>query len=98
MGGVAGFVGTLLIGPRIGLFRKDTDMAFVLDEELILDDALLYISSKKEERSKDSNFKEKKACEKDNKLKYEKEGFLVDNQRFRGLVHKIALQMIHKEF
>ena len=60
MGGVAGFFGTLLIGPRIGLFRKDTDMAFVLDEELILDDALLYISSKKEERSKSSKDKDKR--------------------------------------
>lgn len=43
MGGVAGFIGTWLIGPRVGLFRKDKELEYLLDEELILEETLLYL-------------------------------------------------------
>jgi ammonia channel protein AmtB len=100
MGGIAGFFGTLLIGPRIGLFRKDEEMEYVLDEELILDDALLYISSKKEEKSRDESKEKIERKESMNRVKFgfENEGLLVDNKNFERLVHKIALDMIKKDF
>jgi ammonia channel protein AmtB len=31
--GVAGFVGTYLIGPRSGLFRREPSIEYILDEE-----------------------------------------------------------------
>ena len=37
MGGLAGFIGTYLIGPRVGLFSPDTKLAYVL-EDIYLDD------------------------------------------------------------
>ena len=37
MGGIAGFIGTLIIGPRIGLYHKDRRMEYVLDDDLVLD-------------------------------------------------------------
>ena len=37
MSGTAGFVSTYLIGPRIGIFKKDTLMAYVLRDELLED-------------------------------------------------------------
>ena len=37
MGGLAGFIGTYLIGPRVGLFSQDTKLAYVLDD-IYLDD------------------------------------------------------------
>jgi hypothetical protein len=38
MGGLAGFIGTLLIGPRVGFFNPDQIMAYVLDDTLLDDD------------------------------------------------------------
>lgn len=38
MGGLAGFLGTYLIGPRVGLFYPDEKLAFVLDDLLLDDD------------------------------------------------------------
>ena len=32
-GGIAGFVGTYLTGPRTGIFRKEASMDYILDEE-----------------------------------------------------------------
>ena len=32
MGGLAGFIGTYLIGPRVGVFRADDRLAYVLDD------------------------------------------------------------------
>jgi Amt family ammonium transporter len=37
MGGLAGFIGTYLIGPRVGLFSPDTKLAYLL-EDVYLDD------------------------------------------------------------
>ena len=34
MGGVAGFIGTYLMGPRIGLFNTDEKTAFILADKL----------------------------------------------------------------
>ena len=31
MGGIAGFLGTLIIGPRIGLYHQDTTLKYLLD-------------------------------------------------------------------
>jgi hypothetical protein len=33
MGGLAGFMGTYLIGPRVGLFKSDDRLAYILDED-----------------------------------------------------------------
>ena len=33
MGGLAGFMGTYLIGPRVGLFKNDDRLAYILDED-----------------------------------------------------------------
>jgi hypothetical protein len=41
MGGVAGFIGTFLIGPRIGLFHKDKILEYLLDDDLLYDDTFL---------------------------------------------------------
>jgi ammonia channel protein AmtB len=38
MGGLAGFMGTYLIGPRVGLFAQDTKLAYVLDDLCLEDD------------------------------------------------------------
>ena len=38
MGGLAGFVGTYLIGPREGLFKRDKKLSYILDEEIFDDD------------------------------------------------------------
>lgn len=35
MGGLAGFIGTYLIGPRVGLFRPDATLAYILEDKLI---------------------------------------------------------------
>jgi len=37
MGGVAGFIGTLLIGPRIGLFQQHQGLKYILDENMHLE-------------------------------------------------------------
>lgn len=37
MGGVAGFMGTWLIGPREGLFKRDKKLLFILEEQEQLD-------------------------------------------------------------
>jgi ammonia channel protein AmtB len=46
MGGLAGFIGTYLIGPRIGLFGPDKVLAFIHDDILLDDEgndiAMLY--------------------------------------------------------
>ena len=39
MGGLAGFIGTYLIGPRVGLFKQDTTLAYVFDDNLGDDEA-----------------------------------------------------------
>jgi hypothetical protein len=36
MGGLAGYMGTLMIGPRVGLFSPDTKLRYILDEEKFL--------------------------------------------------------------
>ena len=33
MGGIAGFIGTVVIGPRIGRFEEDKTFAYILDED-----------------------------------------------------------------
>ena len=38
MGGMSGFIGTYLIGPRIGVFKTDPRMSYVLDDEVLGDD------------------------------------------------------------
>ena len=36
MGGLAGYMGTLIIGPRVGLFTQDNKLRYILDEEKFL--------------------------------------------------------------
>jgi Amt family ammonium transporter len=36
MGGLAGYVGTLLIGPRVGLFKADRELCYILDDDKFL--------------------------------------------------------------
>jgi len=37
MGGIAGFMGTYIIGPRVGMFREDKTLAYI-DEDIFLED------------------------------------------------------------
>lgn len=38
MGGLAGYMGTLIIGPRIGLFENDKKLSYLLDEDKFLEE------------------------------------------------------------
>ena len=38
MGVLAGFVGTYLIGPREGLFKRDKKLSYILDEDIFDED------------------------------------------------------------
>lgn len=40
MGGLAGFVGTYLIGPREGLFKRDKKLSYILEEDILEDQYL----------------------------------------------------------
>ena len=42
MGGLAGFIGTWLIGPRVGLYSQDDKLAFILDDQLLDEDGNEY--------------------------------------------------------
>lgn len=35
MGGLAGFIGTYLIGPRVGLFKPDLTLSYILEDQLL---------------------------------------------------------------
>ena len=37
MGGIAGFIGTYLIGPREGLFRWDKKLSYILEDDFLDD-------------------------------------------------------------
>lgn len=52
MGGLSGFVGTYLIGPRIGLFNKDNSISYINDDEKFIQEQS-DISSSYEETSQD---------------------------------------------
>ena len=41
MGGLAGCMGTIMIGPRIGLFYTDKKLSFILDDEKFLKERLI---------------------------------------------------------
>jgi ammonia channel protein AmtB len=56
MGGLAGFLGTYLIGPRVGLFSQDDKLSFVLDDLLLDEDANDFeLLEKKNEEQKDAS-------------------------------------------
>ena len=38
MGGIAGFTGTYIIGPRIGLFKADNKLCYILQDEILCDE------------------------------------------------------------
>jgi hypothetical protein len=38
MGGLAGFIGTYLIGPRVGLYSNDDKLSFILNDLLLDED------------------------------------------------------------
>ena len=38
MGGLAGFIGTFIIGPRVGLFKPETKLAYINDDLLLDED------------------------------------------------------------
>jgi len=37
MGGLSGYIGTYLIGPRIGLFRDDKELSYINDDNELLE-------------------------------------------------------------
>jgi hypothetical protein len=41
MGGLAGWMGTIMIGPRIGLYYADKKLSFILDDENFLQQRLI---------------------------------------------------------
>lgn len=42
MGGLAGFMGTWIIGPRIGMFKQDTTMSYVYKDKFLENDEANY--------------------------------------------------------
>ena len=36
MGGLSGFIGTYIIGPRIGLFKEDKTLSYILEDDSYL--------------------------------------------------------------
>jgi len=38
MSGVAGFIGTYIIGPRVGLFSQDSQLSYILADEMLDED------------------------------------------------------------
>ena len=50
MGGISGFIGTVIIGPRIGLFHPETTLSYILDEDEDMSDSD-FILNKKDESS-----------------------------------------------
>ena len=38
MGGLAGCVGSIVIGPRVGVFYPDKNLSYILDDEKYLQD------------------------------------------------------------
>ena len=38
MGGLAGFIGTYIIGPLEGLFKRDEKLAYILDDNFLDDE------------------------------------------------------------
>ena len=40
MGGLSGCMGTIIIGPRIGLFKRDQKLSFILDDDKFLQERL----------------------------------------------------------
>lgn len=58
MGGLAGFMGTYLIGPRIGRFSTDKELAFVLDDEGITNEELNEAIEKLMDNKKNKQVKE----------------------------------------
>ena len=52
-GGVAGFVGTYLIGPRTGVFKREMTLDYILDEENFDDHNDLLAERLKDSRSKE---------------------------------------------
>jgi len=58
MGGLAGFIGTYLIGPRVGLFNQDQKLAYILDDTL-LDEEMNEVETdkKNDEELEDERYK-----------------------------------------
>lgn len=101
MGGVAGFIGTFLIGPRIGLFHKDQELSYVLDEELFLDDLIICVTMRKGEidgNSKDGNDTKDQKDGVKCKIQFNDSLMMVNSFEFDRLVNKISLDMMKKEF
>ena len=62
MGGLAGFIGTYLIGPRVGLFSTDDKLSYILDDQLLDDDSQefdIMEANKKEEKQMEKIMAEK---------------------------------------
>lgn len=60
MGGLAGFIGTYIIGPRVGLFSQDENLAFILDDQLLDEEGndYAYMEKKADESGDEKNIYE----------------------------------------
>ena len=59
MGGLAGFIGTYIIGPRVGLFSQDENLAFILDDQLLDEEGNdTYMEKKADDSGDDKNMDE----------------------------------------
>ena len=58
MGGLAGFIGTYIIGPRVGLFSQDEKLAFILEDQLLDEEGNDYAYEKKADDSGDERKEE----------------------------------------
>jgi ammonia channel protein AmtB len=86
MGGIAGFIGTWLIGPRVGLFRKDKELEYLLDEELILEEKMLFIT-------KENYLKE-------NKESFQAFNDFLHNEHpeLEKIVNRVTVKLVRREF
>ena len=55
MGGLAGWVGTLLIGPRVGLFKADRELSYILDDDKFIKQEAEYDRSFHDDHGHDEN-------------------------------------------
>lgn len=69
MGGLAGFMGTYLIGPRVGLFKSDDRLAYILDEDDMMIDCEKNLENLRNEFESEENIlNEKENGKKMNKM------------------------------
>ena len=56
MGGLAGFMGTIIIGPRIGLFKNEQYLSYINEDKLLDEDENIHYESNDDEYGKKNKY------------------------------------------